>query len=110
MTGPAGAAGPVASVDLNQRLHAEPGPARHPRRRHPPRREELRHRPVLTHGDLWHANVVAADDGAPALVDPAVSYTRPDVDLSMCHASAATSEQSARFHAAHAEIRPLGDD
>ncbi|WP_245194837.1 fructosamine kinase family protein [Kitasatospora phosalacinea] len=35
----------------------------------------------LTHGDLWASNVMAASDGRPALIDPAVSYTWAEVDL-----------------------------
>ena len=39
--------------------------------------------PALTHGDLWHGNVLATADGTPALIDPAVSWSWPEVDLSM---------------------------
>ena len=35
----------------------------------------------LTHGDLWANNILATEDGLPALIDPAVSYTWADVDL-----------------------------
>ncbi|ONK13569.1 fructosamine kinase family protein [Streptomyces sp. MP131-18] len=63
---------------------------------------------VLTHGDLWHANMVATAEGAPAFIDPAVSFTWPDVDLSMFHASAAPADAD-RFFGAYAELRPLGD-
>lgn len=35
----------------------------------------------LTHGDLWVQNVLAAADGTPAVIDPAVSCTWADVDL-----------------------------
>lgn len=35
----------------------------------------------LTHGDLWMHNVLATEDGRPALIDPAVSYMWADVDL-----------------------------
>ncbi|MGP3969453.1 fructosamine kinase family protein [Streptomyces sp. 6N223] len=65
--------------------------------------------PALTHGDLWHANIVTTADGTPAFIDPAVSFTWPDADLSMFHASAATPGQSDRFFAAYAELRPLGE-
>ncbi|MEU3159495.1 fructosamine kinase family protein [Streptomyces griseoincarnatus] len=44
--------------------------------------ELLPDRPAcLTHGDLWAQNVLAAPDGRPALIDPAVSYTWAEVDL-----------------------------
>jgi fructosamine-3-kinase len=39
------------------------------------------HPPSLTHGDLWPGNIVADGAGQPALIDPAVSYTWPEVDL-----------------------------
>lgn len=41
------------------------------------------HPPSLTHGDLWLENILADDSGAPALIDPAISYTWPEVDLAM---------------------------
>ncbi|MFP3714223.1 phosphotransferase [Puerhibacterium sp. TATVAM-FAB25] len=44
--------------------------------------ELLPERPAcLTHGDLGAQNVLAAPDGRPALIDPAVSYTWAEVDL-----------------------------
>ncbi|HYF62103.1 MAG TPA: fructosamine kinase family protein [Herpetosiphonaceae bacterium] len=43
----------------------------------------LDHRPApaLLHGDLWAGNVIAAPDGRPALIDPAVSYGDRETDL-----------------------------
>ena len=35
----------------------------------------------LTHGDFWAHNVLATEDGRPALIDPAVSYMWAEVDL-----------------------------
>lgn len=35
----------------------------------------------LTHGDLWTQNILATADGAPAVIDPAVSFMWADVDL-----------------------------
>jgi fructosamine-3-kinase len=64
--------------------------------------------PALTHGDLWHANVVATAAGTPAFIDPAVSFTWPDVDLSMYYASARPADAD-RFFGAYRELRPLGD-
>ncbi|MFD6529574.1 fructosamine kinase family protein [Streptomyces sp. NPDC060184] len=64
--------------------------------------------PCLTHGDLWQENVVATGGGAPALIDPAVSFTWPEVDLSMlwCSPRAAASE---RFFAVYQELTGLED-
>lgn len=39
--------------------------------------------PHLLHGDLWAGNTYAADDGSPALIDPAVYRGHGEVDLAM---------------------------
>lgn len=59
--------------------------------------------PSLTHGDLWQNNVVAAADGAPAFIDPAVSWMWPEVDLAMMFCA----EGPAPFFDAYREVRPL---
>lgn len=63
---------------------------------------------VLTHGDLWSANVMADVAGAPVLIDPAVSYMWSEIDLSMfwCSPRPAGSD---RFFAAYADYAPLRD-
>jgi fructosamine-3-kinase len=38
---------------------------------------------VMTHGDLWPGNLLSRDGGRIAVIDPAVSYTWAEVDLSM---------------------------
>ncbi|WP_151772289.1 fructosamine kinase family protein [Streptomyces abyssomicinicus] len=62
----------------------------------------------LTHGDLWGANVVATAEGAPVLVDPAVSCTWPEVDLSMLWCSPRPAA-ARRFFAAYREVAGLQD-
>jgi fructosamine-3-kinase len=66
--------------------------------------------PALTHGDLWHGNVLAMPGGAPALIDPAVSWSWPEADLSMLWSSAIAVYGDAsvldRFFAAYHEILP----
>lgn len=42
---------------------------------------EVKEKPALLHGDLWRGNVMAAADGEPILVDPAVYYGSREVDL-----------------------------
>jgi fructosamine-3-kinase len=64
--------------------------------------------PVLNHGDLWTENIVATTSGAPVFIDPAVSYTWAESDLSMVW-SANRPPVSDRFFAAYAEIAPLLD-
>jgi fructosamine-3-kinase len=64
--------------------------------------------PCLTHGDLWQENIVATSDGAPVLIDPAVSYNWPEVDLSMLWCSPRV-DAAERFFAVYREIAPLQD-
>ncbi|WP_212829842.1 fructosamine kinase family protein [Catellatospora sp. TT07R-123] len=64
--------------------------------------------PTLTHGDLWSGNLLADHDGTPVLVDPAVSYTWPEVDLGMLWCSPAEPGKE-RFFDAYAEVAPLHD-
>lgn len=64
--------------------------------------------PVLNHGDLWSGNLMAASDGSPVLIDPAVSYTWAESDLSMMWGGNRPPAAD-RFFAAYAEIAPLQD-
>ncbi|MDQ0955604.1 fructosamine-3-kinase [Streptomyces phaeochromogenes] len=59
--------------------------------------------PCLTHGDLWQENLVATADGAPAPIDPAVSYNWPEIDLSMLWCSP-RPPASDRFFAMYEEL------
>ncbi len=61
--------------------------------------------PVLTHGDLWSANVLGKPGGGLALIDPAVSYTWAEVDISMLW-SCPRPPESARFFDAYQELNP----
>jgi fructosamine-3-kinase len=66
-----------------------------------------RHQPSLTHGDMWPGNILADGTGEPALIDPAVSYTWPEVDLAelWCPPRPPASE---RFFAVYEELaRPF---
>ena len=38
--------------------------------------------PVLLHGDLWRDNVLTGPSGRPAVIDPAIWYGWPEVDVS----------------------------
>ncbi|MDD2475720.1 MAG: fructosamine kinase family protein [Dysgonamonadaceae bacterium] len=40
-------------------------------------------KPSLVHGDLWGGNYLIATDGTPCLIDPAVYYGHPMVDIAM---------------------------
>lgn len=63
----------------------------------------------LTHGDLWASNILATDDGRPALIDPAVSYTWAEVDLAHLWSSPHPPEAK-RFFDVYAELAGLDDD
>lgn len=39
--------------------------------------------PVLVHGDLWSGNFICSQDSVPVLIDPAVYFGHPSVDLGM---------------------------
>jgi fructosamine-3-kinase len=64
--------------------------------------------PCLTHGDLWQENIVATGDGDPVLIDPAVSYSWPEAELSMLWSSP-RPPASERFFAVYREIAGLHD-
>ena len=64
--------------------------------------------PSLTHGDLWSENIVADHDGSPVLIDPAVSYTWPEVDLSMLWCSP-RPPAAERFFDVYRQAAPLED-
>jgi protein-ribulosamine 3-kinase len=40
-------------------------------------------RPALLHGDLWSGNFICDENAGPVLIDPAVYYGHPSVDLAM---------------------------
>jgi fructosamine-3-kinase len=61
--------------------------------------------PVLTHGDLWAANMVGGRDGSLALIDPAVSYTWAEVDLAMLYCCA-PPPAAERFFDVYQELNP----
>lgn len=65
---------------------------------------------TMTHGDLAPANVLATRDGRPALIDPAVSFCWPEVDLSMLYwigYAWPSARVPDRFFDAYDERRPL---
>ncbi|MGP4114447.1 fructosamine kinase family protein [Streptomyces sp. 4N509B] len=62
----------------------------------------------LVHGDLWAHNVLATDDGRPAVIDPAVSYTWAEVDLAHLW-SCPHPPEAKRFFDVYAELTGLDD-
>ena len=64
---------------------------------------------VLTHGDLWTGNLVAESDGRIAVIDPAVSFTWAEVDLSMLWSNP-RPPASDRFFEVYQELNPSPGD
>jgi fructosamine-3-kinase len=60
--------------------------------------------PALVHGDLWHGNVLARGERVLALVDPALSFADPEIELAFMTLFGSVGET---FFAAYAERRPL---
>jgi fructosamine-3-kinase len=60
---------------------------------------------VLTHGDLWAGNLVSQASGRITVIDPAVSRTWAEVDLSMLWGSP-RPPASARFFEIYQELNP----
>lgn len=60
---------------------------------------------VLTHGDLWSGNLLSRDGGDIAVIDPAVSFTWAETDLSMLWCSP-RPPASQRFFDVYQELNP----
>lgn len=60
--------------------------------------------PSLLHGDLWTGNVLATQQGDPAIVDPAVYCGHREVDLAMFELFGGPGS---RFFSAYEALRPL---
>jgi fructosamine-3-kinase len=61
-------------------------------------------RPSLLHGDLWSGNYMVAEDGAPAVFDPAVYYGHRETDLAMARLFGGFDQ---RFFEAYESASPL---
>jgi len=42
-------------------------------------------KPALIHGDLWTGNLISNQDGDPVLIDPAIYYGHPEMDIAMLY-------------------------
>jgi len=63
-----------------------------------------RQKPGLVHGDLWSGNFLCNKAGDPVLIDPAVCYAHPSVDLGM---STLFGGFGPRFYEAYHYCHPL---
>ncbi|RYZ20965.1 MAG: ketosamine-3-kinase [Chitinophagaceae bacterium] len=60
--------------------------------------------PALLHGDLWSGNLLCAAGGEPVLIDPAVYYGHPAIDLGMTTLFGGFEQ---RFYDSYNEVAPL---
>ena len=60
-------------------------------------------KPSLVHGDLWAGNVMAGKGGTAWLIDPAVYYGHPEVDLAMSELFGGFAPD---FYGAYREVYP----
>ena len=60
--------------------------------------------PSLLHGDLWSGNFMVNEFGKPCLIDPAVYYGHPEIDIAMTTLFGGFSQ---RFYAAYNHHNPL---
>ncbi len=60
--------------------------------------------PSLLHGDLWSGNILATQQGHPAIVDPAAYHGHREVDLAMAELF---GSPGSRFFHAYEALRPL---
>jgi protein-ribulosamine 3-kinase len=58
----------------------------------------------LLHGDLWSGNVHVSEQGLPVLIDPAIYFSWPEIDLAMTTLFGRFDE---RFYKAYQEVKPL---
>lgn len=61
-------------------------------------------RPTLIHGDLWSGNYMVNSEGRACLIDPAVYYGNPEVDIAM---STLFGGFSGKFYDAYTSHNPL---
>ncbi|MGM0505560.1 MAG: fructosamine kinase family protein [Bacteroidota bacterium] len=59
--------------------------------------------PSLLHGDLWSGNVLCCRDGTPALIDPAVYYGNPEIEIAFTKLFGGFSDT---FYRSYFSVRP----
>lgn len=62
------------------------------------------HRPALVHGDLWSGNILARGGRIVGLIDPALYYADPEIELAFMTLFGGVG---AGFFRSYAERRPL---
>lgn len=62
--------------------------------------------PSLLHGDLWSGNILATQEGNPAIVDPAVYRGHREVDLAMAELFGGPGSRFFHEYEAHRPLQP----
>lgn len=63
--------------------------------------------PSLVHGDLWSGNYMYDNEGRSVLIDPAVYYGHPEMDLAFSKLFGGFSKE---FYSGYESVRPLEDN
>jgi fructosamine-3-kinase len=63
--------------------------------------------PGLVHGDVWSGNVLARGGQVAAFIDPAISYSDPEIELAFVTLFSTFGD---RFFARYRELRPISAD
>jgi protein-ribulosamine 3-kinase len=61
-------------------------------------------KPALLHGDLWSGNLIADENGAPCLIDPAVYYGNREIEIAFTHLFGGFSSD---FYNSYTDASPL---
>jgi fructosamine-3-kinase len=62
--------------------------------------------PSAVHGDLWGGNIVSAGDRVTGLIDPALYYADPEIELAFMTLFGSVGERFFRSYAEHRPLRP----
>lgn len=61
-------------------------------------------KPALTHGDLWSGNLMIGEEGAPALIDPAVAYVHREMEIAFTRLFGGFDQE---FYEVYQDIFPM---
>lgn len=62
--------------------------------------------PSAVHGDLWGGNIVSSGDRVTGLIDPALHYADPEIELAFMTLFGTVGERFFRSYAEHRALRP----
>jgi fructosamine-3-kinase len=74
------------------------------------RLKDHRFKPSLMHGDLWHGNLIFDPAGDPVLVDPAIYYGWPEMELAFMRFFGGFSKSGMENYNPNCKSEFLGED